>query len=422
MRLTVWLGAAAVAFVLRVVASMLIGPFPFGPDAPGVDAALVLGGHPYPLHPWLVSMVGDQRLTSILGGLVTAMACAQLGGRLGNGALGAGLVAACAPLLVLVGALDGGDAPAVGMCALGLALAFSGRPFLGGAVAALALGVKPVVAPLLVPLVLAPLVGDATTRRRVLQYVLLAIGTGLGLLAVHWTVLPLFRPKEASGILGSWFMATNGSVPQMDQLPALVVAGFTRLWDLPVWTGHPILGGLALFGAALPGRHRRVRIALAVLAAGTMLATSTLLGDGLNPRWIAAASVPLVVLAGIALRRVPYLAVVFAWPALAYVDGLAAMRATQDPGTASPIGIPWPLDRSAPQQFDSSSICNASQLRALHLELLDHPGPVTVQPLRDGREGELTWPLQAARPDLEIRITPDDPLVYESEPCVYAIR
>ena len=417
MRLPVLLGVALVAAAVRLLGSAWIGPGPFGPDGPGIEAAVALGGHPYPGHPWLVALVGDQRLTSVLGGVVAAMATGWLCQRLGGRLLSGGLLAACAPLFVLVSVLDGGDAAALGVAALGIALAASGRPLLGGLVALLALGVKPVVAPALVVLAITPLLAE----RRLRHTLLLVAGSAAGLALVHGTLDPLLRPREASGILGSWFMATHGAVPTLAQLPQLTSAGFERLLDLPSWTGHPALGGTALIGAFWPGRHRRVRIALLLLAAGTMLATSTLLGDRLEGRWLAGASLPLVALAGVALKRVPWVAFLFGFVGLAFVDHVAAERDRQDPGTASPIGL-LPDRWDARPTFEASSICNASQLRALHTELLDHPGPVTVQPLHDGREGELTWPLQAARPDLEIHVTSDAPLVHESAPCVYSIR
>jgi hypothetical protein len=58
-----------------------------------------------------------------------------------------------------------------------------------------------------------------------------------------------------------------------------------------------------------------------------------------------------------------------------------------------------------------SSICRASELRALVAELSELPAGATVSlvQLRDGREGELRWPLMAARPDLRVQVVSTDP-------------
>ena len=388
------------AVAVRAFAATLIGPEPFGPDAPGVDAAVVLGGHPYPVHPALVKLLGGMRPTSVLLGAMAVLGCARLSERLDGSPWSGGLLAACAPLFVFTGAMDGGDAPALGLCALGLAFAYSDKPLVGGLLCALSLAVKPIVAPALVPVLLAPLFSKSPAR----HMAMLATGLCLGIAPFHEVLDPLVSPKPRAGVLGSWFLATGGEFPSLGELPALMATSIQVHIDLPTWIGHPLLGALAGIGALLPGPRRRERIALFALAGFTMLLTTALLGEATRPRWLAAASFALVALGGVALRRVPYLALAFLWPALAAVDQLATLRSLEDPGTASGIGIGWPGRIDTIGQFRDSSICHASELRALVDELEGHQGTLHVLQLRDGREGELVWPLQARRPDLDIRV------------------
>ena len=389
-----------VALGVRVAGALLIGPSPFGPDAPGIAAAVELGGHPYPLHPLLVGLIGGLRPTSVILGTLAVLGCARLTERLDGSPWSGGLLAACAPLFVFTSALDGGDAPALGLCALGLALAFSDKPLGGAILCGLSLAVKPIVAPALVMLLVAP----ALSERPLQHLARMAAGLALSIAPFHFVLDPLLAPKPRAGLLGSWFLATNGDVPSAGELFGLFGTALETLVALPSWTGHPVLGILATVGALLPGPHRRQRLAILVLAAGVLLTTTALLGEATQPRWLAAASLPLVALAGVGLRRAPPLGLVFLPPGMAALDGLAAVRAVEDPGTTEPIGLSWPGRIDSLAHFRDSSICGAHQLRGLVGQLSGEEGPVYVLQLRDGREGELTWPLQVRRPDLEIRV------------------
>ena len=104
-----WFLLAFFALVVRAAAAWWLGPGPFGPDGPGVEAAAVIGGHPYPLHPILAGLFGA-RAVSVMAGIVTVLACTALGQRWGRCFWGPGLTIACAPLLVYPSALAGGDA------------------------------------------------------------------------------------------------------------------------------------------------------------------------------------------------------------------------------------------------------------------------------------------------------------------------
>ena len=53
--LTLWV----VAMVIRICGACLLGEGAvFGPDGTGAEAAVYLGGHPYPLHIGLLRMFG----------------------------------------------------------------------------------------------------------------------------------------------------------------------------------------------------------------------------------------------------------------------------------------------------------------------------------------------------------------------------
>jgi len=393
-----------VALAVRAGAACLIGPSPFGPDAPGVEAAAVLGGHPYPLHPWLVHAFGGLRVTSVVLGSLGVLGCARMTERLGGTPWSGGLLAACAPLFVYTSAIDGGDAAALGILALGLALAWSDKPLVGGLICALALAVKPIVLPAAAALCIAPLLSARPGR----HLALLLVGVALGLAPFAEVLDPLLRPKPRAGVLGSWFLATGGEVPPFSELGGLLKTSVRVHVGLPTWIGHPLLGGLALLGAVLPGARRRERMVLFAVAGGVMIGTTALLGEATRPRWLAAASLPLVGLAGVTLRRVPWIGLLFAWPALAAADSVATVRAAEDPGTTSPIGLGWPGRIDSTGMFRDASICRASELRGLVEDLDGHSGTLYLLQLRDGREGELMWPLQAVRPGLDIRVVQDD--------------
>ena len=374
---------ALVAVVVRALAAWWIGPGPFGPDGSGALAAVELGGHPYPLHPLLIGLVGGPRLLSVLMGSLTAVCGALLGRQLGLGILGPGLAVAAAPLMLYPSALAGGDAAALGVAAVSLVLARR-HPLAAGLAFAASLMVKPVTFPLI--LVLA-------ARHP------LALVTALPALAAP-VLAPLVQPKPAAGLLGSWWLANNGAPAMPD-----VVLGLKRMWAVPFWTGHPVLGGLAAGCAAWALKDRAWRPAAVLLAgAAGLLAVLSIVGDAARPRYIAAASFPLAVLAGGAVRRVPWAALGLLWPAFGVVSAVAGVRAMEEALPSKPL-VPFP-QVDATQEYLDSGVCGAGELRALATELaetLPRGAQVSVMKLRDGRDGELRWPLLATRPDLDLR-------------------
>ncbi len=392
----------ALAIFLAALGQAWIGGGTFGPDAAGAQASAVLGGHPYPLHPLLIRLFGSAGLLSILSAGVTVACGIRIATRLGASPLGAGLTLASAPLLLYPAFLAGGDAPAVALFMTGLATALGGHAFLGTLLAVSSLGIKPIIAPLLLLLVLVPAL-DASPRRSAVHTGAAAV---IGLLSFGFTLAPLHSPQPTSGLLGSWWLSSGGLPFSWGEAPSLGIQAIASLWDLPTWTGHPLLGLMAVTGALLPGPKRPVR--LLVLLAGLLgiVAVACLLGEQLRPRYLGPASLSLVLLASVPLSRVPLAALIGAWPALALASQLGALRA-QEEGLDSPPVIDFPGLEDMSAQYKDSSICGAGELQALADQLAETAAPsqeVVALRLRDGREGNLLWPLQALRPDLKATV------------------
>ncbi|MCB9745611.1 MAG: hypothetical protein H6740_23745, partial [Alphaproteobacteria bacterium] len=316
--------------------------------------------------------------------------------------------------------LAGGDAAATALAAGGLSLAWTGWPLLGGLLAGLSVGVKPIAVPLLPALLLASLRPGAPRAAS-----LKAAGAALLAAAPFWAgVAPLLRPRPRSGILGSWWLSSEGVPPGLTRWPELLAEGALRLAELPSWTLLQLLLPLALIGA-WRARERAAWLSLA-LALGALLAPATLIGEQLRPRYLGPASVLLVVLAGRALQgRLAPLALLASWPALAFLSQLSALRAQEEQLPGRPI-LPWVQAIDVRGPYMDSGVCGAGELRALAERLaqtLPEGGTLRALRLRDGREGELTWPLQAARPDLHIEVLdggrcPDAACLSEGPPLV----
>ena len=387
-----WVLLGGLALALRVLAAWWLGPGPLGPDGPGAEAAAVLGGHPYPLHPALIGLFGARPL-SLVAGTLTVLGCAALGLRWGDRFWGPGLAAAAAPLLVYTSALAGGDALAMALATVGLALAASGRGLVGGFLAAASVWAKPITLPLLPLLLVTPSAG------------LSLVSAGATLAVGHEVLAPLLAPRAGGGLLGSWWASSGGLPPSVGQIRDLVLHAVGVLWDLPLWCGHPVIGGLAAVGVVLGGAGRGRRALALVVAMGATLAAATLLGDLLRPRYLGAASVPLTVLAGIALGRIAPAALVLALPTAALVSQVGALRATEEDLPLRPV-LGWP-PVAAEAEFRDIGVCGATTLRTLAEELaeeLPRGSEVVVLRLRDGRQNDLLWPLQAARPDLRTTV------------------
>jgi hypothetical protein len=404
-----------VAVVLASIGAFWIGGGAVGPDAAGAQAASVLGGHPYPLHPFLIKFTGSGRLLSILAAGVTAFCGVRIAPVLGGSPLATGLALAAAPLLLSPATGGGGDAPAVALALAGVALACGGQVFAGALLATSCLAVKPIALPVLGLLWL-----SIRSRRHAVE---IGVALAIGGVACRSLLEPLLAPRPGSGLLGSWWLASGGDLPALGELPALAGAGVSLLLDLPAWTGHPVLGILALGGAALPGPARRERIGTLCLGLFGLLAVATGLGDHLRPRYLGPATLPLVLLAGVSLARIPWAALLGAWPALALVSHVAGLRALEEDLPLKPMLVFPGLVDVAPQ-FRDISVCGGAELSRLATDLAEKMptgSEVVALRLRDGREGDLFWPLQAARPDLQLTVLTADCCAGEPEACARTV-
>jgi hypothetical protein len=384
------------AMFVRVVSSFLIGPGTFGPDGAGAEAAAHLGGHPNVLHPILVEFFGGGRGLSAFSGAVTAVACAKMGQRLGGRILVCGFLGACAPLLVVPSSMAGGDAPAIALASSGLALALWNKPFAGALIAGLSLGVKPIALPLLL-LLPAGVLFTEDKRRFALR---LALGMALPVWLFLSALDPMLHPRPNSGILGSWWLATEGAFPSLAQWPGLGWAGFKALWTLPTWTGHPLLGALALF-ACIRAKNRQLWV-LFGLSATALLLTAAVFGESLRVRYLGGASVGMTVLAGVGLSRAGWVPFLFLWPTFAFASQLGALRSTEEGGGPRPE-LTWLRPIDVEPSFEEGGICGGDELRDMAKGLIEHlpeGAEVAAIHLRDGRESELFWKLRVARSDL----------------------
>jgi hypothetical protein len=76
------------------------------------------------------------------------------------------------------------------------------------------------------------------------------------------------------------------------------------------------------------------------------------------------------------------------------------------------------------QLYRDASVCGAPDLHALADSLADSlppGGEVVALRLRDGREGELLWPLLAQRPDLRATVLDGSCCSEESGRCAYQV-
>jgi hypothetical protein len=379
-------GVGLLAGLIRALGLVVVGGEGLGPDAPGALAAVTLGGHPYPLHPLLIGALGGAGRLSVVSGAVMAAAMAFAAPRLGGSALGVGLAVACAPLLVEIGALSGGDAPALALAAVGWAVTLGGRRLVGGLLAGLSLGVKPTA------LALWPVVAVAGGLPGV-------VGLALGAAPFAEALRPLVTPRPGGGLLGSWWRSSGGAPPRPDQLGELLSQGVNALVGLPGWTFVWPTLTLAVLGVCWPGDDRRRRVITCLVGLASLAGVSLLLGDQLRARYLVAPVLALVALSG----RLVWVHALGLGLAAAALSQLGAVRAAEE-GRAPARFVPWP-DTQAEARFVDYGLCGADELGAMAAELaetLPLGSSLAVLRLRDGREGELLWPLMALRPDLNV--------------------
>jgi hypothetical protein len=399
-----WSRAAIEAGVLVVVALgvrlaaawALGGGAPFGPDGTGLQASIALGGHPYPLHTLLLQPIGDVRTLSLASGTLACWLMWVYGRRVGLGG-GGGWLLAFLPLGVYPSALAAGDAPALLLVLAGATLATFGKgpATLGGAVAMASVAVKPIALPALVLLAPTPFA---------LLGALLAYP-----FAMRW-LGPLLTPRPHGGLLGTWWVASNGEPPSgADGWIELWVGGAQALLDAPLWACVP-LAGFAAVGALWPRAAPSpptvaVRVAVLVPLVG-LLATAALFGDRVEPRYLAPSLVALLPWAGAVLPR--GVEALLLWPTAAVITQVAAVRADLDPSAGVPtLPVVAPPEVDARPLFNEASTRGATAMRAEATRLaaeLPEGATIEVERRAHGREGELTWPLQVLRPDVRVEV------------------
>jgi hypothetical protein len=397
----------AFAFFLRLVAAWILGEgAPFGPDGTGAEAAVHLGGHLYPLHPLLIQIAGSARSLSVISGSLSCVWLLLLAWRLDLGR-GAGWALACFPTGLYTSALSAGDAPALSWTLFGVLLSTGrhwGFAVAGGLFAATGVLVKPIALPALVLL---------AHRRMAL------VGGFFGLVVWGNWLQPLWRPRPAGGLLGTWWAARGGHPPNgPGDLLMMAQGGVSTLAEALVGgtTGTPQVAWglwlipLAALGATLRGRRDLpdpdlARRLLVLPALCGLWFVAALFGDRVEGRYLLPS---LVALLPFAMRVVPAgVEVVALWPAAALMTQVAAYRAVADPHAQVP-GVPVvavPLV-DARTLFDEASTEDATGMReeaARLAESLPFGATHIVERRPHGREGELVWPLRVARPDVVVR-------------------
>lgn len=389
-----FLRVLAVALSVRIVGAWLLGEgAAFGPDGTGAEAAVVLGGHPYPLHiEWLRLMAADARALSML---TSSVSCALLwlwGRRVGLGGAG-GWLAVSLPLSVFPGVLAAGDAPALMLVLLGAVMSTVGGAVtvVGGVVALLSVAVKPIALPALVLLLVHPLS---------------LVGSASALLVMRSFVRPLWAPMPSGGLLGTWWVASDGAPPEM--WLSWFGAGLMRIVGAPAWglTWVFALGAAAVLFSRVSPRLRVTGLAAALMA----VFIGSLFGSRMELRYLSAAFIAALPFAGLVLKspRVTAVAVLIGlWPTVALMTQLGAERASRDASAWVPsvpvVSVP---SVDAGPIFNSCSTDDATRLRNLAIQLAEvapKGSTIITDALPDGREGELFWPLRALRPDLKVQ-------------------
>jgi hypothetical protein len=389
-----------VALLLRAGGAWMLGEgAPFGPDGTGAEASVHLPGHLYPLHIFLISVVGDGRALSVVCGALTCLLLWIYGRRLGLGSAG-GWLAAALPLAVYPSCLTAGDAPALLFVVAGATFATFGRgaAVAGGALAMASIAVKPVVLPALVLLLPTPLA---------------FFGAMVAMPAALPWLKPLLDPNVGGGLLGSWWLGNNGSPPaSLDDALHLVQGGARALVEAPLWTMVP-LTVLAGVGAAWPWSARREEATPTRWARGAVIGPilgvmllAALFGERLAPRYLAASMLALLPWVGALVPR-PTAALLLV-PTFAVLSQVASYRAQADPTALVPAVPVLPIPPvGAGALFDEASTEGATALRAEAHQLaqsLPQGATVTVERRAHGREGELVWPLRVLRPDVKIEV------------------
>ena len=392
-----FLRVVTAALCVRVVGAWILGEgATFGPDGTGAEAAVELGGHPYPVHIVMLELTGgDARALSML---CSSLACGLIwlwGRRMGLGSAG-GWLAVTLPLSVFPGVLAAGDAPALAVALLGAVLSTVGGIWVvvGGMVAALSVAVKPIALAALVLLVARPAA---------------LVGAGAALLLLRGFTRPLWAPMPSGGLLGTWWVSSEGSPPEM--WLGWLGSGAWRILDAPGWAVAWMfwLAALAALTSHRPARLRMV----ACLVAGSAVVVGSLFGSRLELRYLSTSFVCMLPFLGVWLRSNRLTAIgalLGLWPTLALLTQLNAERGARDTMARLPSVpvVAWPAVDTGPL-FNACSVDDATRWRQLAIQLAEVApigSTIVADQLPDGREGELLWPLRVLRPDLKVDTRP----------------
>ena len=420
----------------------------FGPDAPGAITAAMLDplGHPYPLHPIAIGLLvpfcgGDPvqaaLMVSLLSGFAVVGACWSMGRLLAGdyGGQAAGAVAATAPLLSYTSLLKGGDALAIALAAWGLAVTWEGarrsesdemaaarRLVLGPALLGLSAWAKPIALPLGLCLFVVLVVCHRSA------WMWLCCGMLAGLVLASPMLAPLVQPIPELGLLANWWQpGPPALLSDWLELPAKGFGALVQIEIVAPWTMGFALFLLGVLGACTRGVCKHERLVLFVLGGLALLGTGALLGDRLQARYLAAATVPWTVLTGVALvprrLRAPgatllrrrwfdtlALSVVltlFLISSMRIWEGIGLMRA-QEEGTGAVRGflVADPELALLPNlEMADSTICGSLELDRLTTRIVEEAplgAVVALVPLRDGRGWHMIGPLRWQRPDIEV--------------------
>ena len=381
------------ALCVRMLGAWVLGEGAvFGPDGTGAEAAVVLGGHPYPLHILLLEITGgDARALSMGSSSLTCGLLWLWGRRMGLGGAG-GWLAVTLPLSVFPGVLAAGDAPALAVVVLGSVLTTLGGPWVivGGALAAVSVSIKPIALAGLLLLVARPAS---------------MVGAGAVLLLLRSFLRPLWAPMPSGGLLGTWWVASEGAPPT--HWLSWLNAGAWRIIEAPAWGMVWVVwvGALAML---LTRQEARLR-ASALMIVGATVVVGALFGSRMELRYLGPVQVCMLPFLGAWIqshRLIRLGALVGLWPTFALLTQLAAERSDRDPMARVP---PVPLIAAPAIDvgpiFNTCSVDDATRWRHLAIQLAEVAplgSTIIADQLPDGREGELLWPLRVLRPDLKV--------------------
>jgi len=387
------------ALLIRGAATLGVGVGFFGDGGITNEAARQLGGAEFPLITKWLALAGGGRALSVMAGAMMAVAAGQMGLALGSTRRGAGFLAACAPLLVLTGAVASSQAICIAVASAGVALAWAGIPLWGAFVAGASLWTGFGGIPLFPLILLGPVINrEAHSLARGFTRLFAGI-----ILSVGVTICGLFP----------WITPTTETL--LSPLQSLSGLSFGDLVDslralifMPTWTGHPIIGALALTAVLTTTKERRLERTLVLIFSGASLVIShavlTATSTGTVTHLLAPASFGLTVLAGCTIAKTYGLSLLALWPGLAVASQVGAYRAVEEDNSTRP-SIPWPGSFDVRSFFEDGSICGQVELHNIGKELIgvaDEGSTIIAIKLRDNREVELFVPLKLERSDVEL--------------------